>query len=271
MEGVLIMDNGAILNTNGNEFNTFENLRTSNENIRQQAINPRIRPENEAPGTQNQNDLVELSRESINLAGIEENADLAAARLTEPRYVEETLLEPANTDLLTGVGSQTEINGLVGANPENATNVAEIETRVLANENEVEITANTTNTINTATEAEILTELEAAAAPPTAPGNIAAEAAAAAGPAAIIAETEPPPETEPIPAETAVPLEEQANRLAQINNALSTANGLTAGAINPEAETPGEVARNEQQILLQQVGSQLAQVIPPASVFSVVG
>jgi len=166
------MDNGAILNTDGNEFNTFENLRTSNENnIRQQAVNPRIRPGNEAPGSQIEDDQVELSRESINLAGIEENTDLAAA------------VEPPS----------------------------------------------------------------------------------------IIAETEPPPETEPIPAETAVPLEEQATRLARINNALNTAYGLTVGVVNPEAETPGEVARNEQQILLQQVGSQLAQVIPPASVFSVVG
>jgi len=164
MEGVLIMDNGAILNTNGNEFNTFENLRASNENIRPQAVDPRIRPENEAPGTQNQDDQVELSRESINLAGIEENTELTAARFSEPRFVEETL-----------------------------------------------------------------------------------------------------------PAETAIPLEEQANRLARINNALNTAYGLTVGTINPEAETPGEVARNEQQILLQQVGSQLAQVIPPASIISVVG
>lgn len=164
MEGVLIMDNGAILNTNGNEFITFENLRASNENIRQQAVDPRIRPENEAPGTQNQEDQVELSRESINLAGIEENTELTAARLPEPRFVEETL-----------------------------------------------------------------------------------------------------------PAETAVPLEEQANRLTQINNALNTTNGLTVTVTNPEINTPDEVARNEQQILLQQVGSQLAQVIPPASIFSVVG
>lgn len=157
------MDNGAILNTNSNEFTTFENLRTSNENIKQQAVNPRIRPENEAPGTQNQDDQVELSRESINLAGIEENTVLEAARLSEPRAVEEILLEPA------------------------------------------------------------------------------------------------------------IPLEEQANQLARITNALNTAYGLTVGVVNPEAGTPGEVARNEQQILLQQVGSQLAQVIPPASVFSIVG
>jgi hypothetical protein len=267
------MDNGAILNTNGNELNTFENLRTSNENIRQQAANPRTRPANETPGTQNQNDLVELSRESIDLAGLVENADLAAARLAEPRYVEETLLEPANTDLLTGGGSGTEINGLAGANPENPTNVAEIETRVLAVENETAITANATNTINTATEAEVTTELEAAAATPatpTTPENIAAETATAAGPPATITETEPPPETQPVQGETAVALEEQASRLTQINNALNTTNGLTVTASNPETNTPDEVARNERQILLQQVGSQLAQVIPPASVFSVV-
>jgi hypothetical protein len=267
------MDNGAILNTNGNEFNTLDNLRFPDENTRQEAVNPRTRPAEDNTGTQIETDLVELSEESVDLA-----------RFEEPRFIEETILEPANTDLLTEVGTGTGAAGLAG------TDLEEIETTVLANENELEITANTINAnpINTTevtTEAELITEpeaeetaavtealeAEAAAAAPTAPGNIAAEEAAAAGPAAIIAETEPPPETEPIPEETAVPIEEQANRLAQVNNALNTANGLTVGATNPEAETPGEAARNEQQILLQNVGSQLAQVIPPASVFSVVG
>lgn len=266
------MDNGAILNTNGNEFNAFDNLRVPEENPGQEAVNPRIRPAEDNTGTQIENDLLELSEESIDLA-----------RLEEPRFIEETILEPANTDLLNEVGRGAETTGLLGANLENTGNVEEVETTVLATENEAVITAATTNTTDITTETEVITEpeetaavtealeTEAAAAAPTAPENIAAEeAAAAAGPTAIITETEPP-ETEPIPEETAVPIEEQANRLAQTNNALNTANGLTAGAANPEAETPGEAARNEQQILLQNVGSQLAQVIPPASVFSVVG
>jgi hypothetical protein len=267
------MDNGAILNTNGNEFNGFDNLRVSEENLRQETVNPRIRPAEDNTGTQIETDLLELSEESIDLA-----------RLEDPRFTEEAILEPANTDLLQEIGTGAETTGLVGANLENTGNVEEVETTVLANENEAVITATATNTTDITTETELITEpeetaavtealeAEAAAAAPTAPENIAAEeTAAAAGPAAIIAETEPTPETEPIPEETAVPIEEQANRLARVNNALNTANGLTVGATNQEAETPGEAARNEQQILLQNVGSQLAQVIPPASVFSVVG
>ncbi len=269
------MDNGAILNTNGNEFNAFDNLRIADENTRQDVADPRTRPADETPGTQSQNDLVELSRESVDLA-----------RLEEPRFVEDTLLEPANTDLLTEIGTGTGATEPTGTSLENTTNIENIEAVALADENEVEITVNTANTTNTttvSTETELVTEpeetaavtealeSEAAAAAPTAPENIAAETAAAAGPAAIIAETEPTPEPEPVPEETAVSFEEQANRVAQSNNALNAANGLTVGAVNPEAETPGEAARNEQQILLQNVGSQLAQVIPPASVFSVVG
>lgn len=271
------MDNGAILNTNSNELNTFDNLRASDENLRQEAANPRVRPAESTPGTQSQNDLVELSRESINLARLEENADLTSNRLAEPRFVEETLLEPANTDLLTELGTGTETTGLVGANLENTTNVDGIEATALANENVAEITANTTNTNNESTEAEVMTEreetaavgealeTEAAAAAPTAPDNIVVEAGA--GPTTIIGETEPRPE----PEETAIPLEEQANRLTQNTNILTATNGLTGGATTPESETPDEAARNEQQILLQNVGSQLAQVLPPASVFSVVG
>lgn len=289
------MDNAAILATNGKEYNGIDNFRTNNENIRQEAVNPRIRPAQsdtgQGTGTTgvNATDLVELSRESINLAAYAENANQVAARVEvpEPRPVEETLMEPANANLVTAIGM----------GPENTLSPASF---APAAEREAQNTANYTNTnINTTTTG-VSTETASAAGqdvttatavpvetnavtePAPAPENIAAETAS------ITAMTTTPQTTSELAASTAVPepptgtgttteppvtppLEEQANQLTRLNSSLAAANSMAVGASGPEPATPAESTRNEQQILLQQLSSQLAQVIPPASVFSVVG
>jgi hypothetical protein len=71
------------------------------------------------------------------------------------------------------------------------------------------------------------------------------------------------------------PLEVQSQEIERINeifnnrNANSTANGNNNQEIKNEISP--DAPRNEQPIQLQNVGSQLAQVIPPASIVSVIG
>lgn len=56
-----------------------------------------------------------------------------------------------------------------------------------------------------------------------------------------------------------------------IQNGASVSNGENAVNTGASSEITPEIQRNEQQILLQIVGSQLAQVLPPSSIISVLG
>jgi hypothetical protein len=107
----------------------------------------------------------------------------------------------------------------------------------------------------------------------------------AAEPAApeTVVETEteagPPPETEAgaveeietSPAETPGTLEFETEQLAQVNAILNNATGLAPAAAAAEIDIAPESPRNEQQTLLQNVGSQMAQAIPPSSIISLLG
>jgi hypothetical protein len=244
------MDNGAILasnaaNTNAlnvnnvNELNAVENPGESNEdeNVRPGEVNLQER----------ETDLVELSRESLNLAGLEQEANPSAGEVLGALETPETL--EIETGVAAGIGTEIETN----------TNQLE-EEQTPVNENEAEVNAALT------AEAEELAVLENV----NTPINVTAQTTE--GAVENTAEPVPAPETENLEAETPAPLEEQANQVAQINNILNNnTNQLVVGPVNTETNPTEETSLNQQQILLQNIGSQLAQVIPPASVISVVG
>jgi hypothetical protein len=282
------MDNAAILAANGKEYNGLDTFRANNENnIRQEAVNTRIRPAQSDDGRGgnntgvNETDLVELSRESIDLAAYAENANQTAQVETpEARPVEETLMEPANANVAAAVGTGPETTLSTALSTAAAEEEAQ-NTIINANTTTTGVSAETVpaTTLEISTTAE---QVETVTTATPAPENIAAEAVPVSevttAPQAIselagsTALPEQPSGAETVPEQPVVPtIEEQANELTRINNSLAVVNNLAAAPSGPEPATPAESTRNEQQILLQQLSSQLAQVIPPASVFSVVG
>ncbi|MCP5103175.1 MAG: hypothetical protein GY950_07350 [bacterium] len=255
------MDNSAILTANGNGFNNIEALRNSNENARQEPVNTGDR-DGSTGATGAETDVLELSRESVDFA-LEAGNTILPAEIEvepEPRNVETTLLETAESNQTTIIGPATATNLEDNLTNETTANVA-VTAPAAAAENEPEV----------AVEA---LETEAAEAALNAPVNTAAQTVenVANVERPVTTETVPAGEPETVPEEPPVrTLEEQANELSQINNILNTTNGLTVGPAEIEPNSAEDTSRNQQQILLQNVGSQLAQVIPPASVISVLG
>jgi hypothetical protein len=58
---------------------------------------------------------------------------------------------------------------------------------------------------------------------------------------------------------------------ARTNAVINNANGITQAAPTPAADIAPEDPRNQENIVLQNVGSQLAQTVPPSSIISVLG
>jgi hypothetical protein len=268
------MDNAVILGTNGDDLNAIETLRRDAINANE---NENGNENNTALQT-GETDSVELSEESVILSGL--NTDnLTLGQLSDPltRAVEDTSLETETANRIPEAAEANPENTIINVNPELT------ETLAAANEpetgTEINVPAGTTGI--TAAE-EIVTgaveTLEAAEEeanitterPENVPFTSRTEETAA-GLVEETRETEPLEEAENLPEETAVPLEVQANRLSQLNAALNNANTFTEGAAVTNTEGAPEAQQNEQQTLLQNVGSQLAQVIPPSSILSVVG
>lgn len=240
------MDNGAILASNTanalnvnnvNGLNAAENPGESNEN-------ENLRPEG-VYLQDRESDLVELSRESINLAGLGHNANPTAGEVLGALETPETLeIEPR---VVEGIGTETNTNPLEQNPIPTDESEAEVNAALRAETEEAEVLENLNTSINVTPQ-------------PT------------EGAGVNTTEPVPIPETENVTEETPDPLEEQANQLTRINNIFNNnTNGLVVGPANAETNPTEEAARNQQQILLQNVGSQLAQVIPPASVISVIG
>jgi hypothetical protein len=268
------MDNAVISGSNVNDFNAVETLRrdaiNANENEKANENNPAIQ--------YGDTDSVELSEESVILSGL--NADnLTSGGLTEPltRAVEDTSLETGTANRIpntveenpenTIINTNTELTGALatGNEPgtETETNVPIGTTGITAAEENVTRAVETVEAAEE--EANMTTER---------PDDVlyaARTEETAAGLAAEAAQREPLAETENMTEENAVPMEVQANRLSQLNAALNNAYTFTEGAAVSNTEGASEAQRNEQQTLLQNVGSQLAQVVPPSSILSVVG
>ena len=275
------MENGALLAMNLNETVGIGPFNSPPPSF------PQEESENLPIGnTDTENDVVELSRESLQIS--RENA-----AVNPPVELEENLLETAvateeefpveapdrflNAGMEDTLETETNPVGIPGGDETNLV----VETETIA----AGVTAPTENTPLTVgneeteptplptqpLEGEIATELELErAAAETPPPETPVAPLTAEG--TVVREPEARPETA-IPEETTTPLETQADELARSNEALSRTNQFVVGPTpaNESSDVSPETPRNEQQVLLQNVGSQLAQVIPPASVISVLG
>lgn len=193
--------------------------------------------------------------------------------------------------LLTATGTVTEeievgaTQPLTAAETETAQPTEEILTT--AEEREAEVTAVFAPAVTTTPETEELgaqpveTEAAVTTEAETEVETAAALEAEAATAAAQTAEGTIPPEPvvtlETAPAEEAVaeapaPIEEQAEDLTRLNEVLNNVNGLAGTApVTGTEQGAAENVQNEQQVLLQNVGTQLAQAVPPPSIISVLG
>lgn len=275
------MDNAVILGTNGNDFNAIETLRRDAINANENA-NGTGNDNGNVNNTTLQNretDSVELSEESVILSGLNAGNQMVEEADLLTRAVEDTSLETEAANRIPPTGETNPENFIVNTNPGYA------ETLVTGNEagSETEINNPTVATGITAAEETVTGPVEmvqTAAAEEEVnltierPENIPVVTRTeefTAGLTVEPRETEPLQGAENMPEEPAVPLEVQANRLSQLNAALSNFNTFTEGAAVSNTEGVPEAQRNEQQTLLQNVGSQLAQIIPPSSILSVVG
>ncbi|MCP5053798.1 MAG: hypothetical protein GY940_41915 [bacterium] len=66
-------------------------------------------------------------------------------------------------------------------------------------------------------------------------------------------------------------IETQAARLTDVNTAANTASGIPADTPATGADRAQQLGQSQEQLLLQNVGTQLAQTVPPASIISVLG
>jgi hypothetical protein len=275
------MENGAIAAANLNEIVGIGPLNSQPAAFRQdtEAENENLPVENR------ENDVVELSPESLLLARenaaenplveTDEEFALTAAENQEVGVVTSTAEAPETVaeDTLAN-----ETNPIVETGGEFETNLA-VETETAAAGVNTPAAVESTAGVEenqlaqqpiTATEEQIVTELEAERAaaeiPPT-PTVPPVSPQTAEG--AVVREPEFSPETA---VETPEVQEEiPADETARANEALNRENQVPGGT-NPEnSELSPETSRNEQQILLQNVGSQLAQVVPNASIISVLG
>jgi hypothetical protein len=67
------------------------------------------------------------------------------------------------------------------------------------------------------------------------------------------------------------PIEIQVNELYQVNERLATSNGVPANPSAANNDVATQVAQYQEQVLLQTIGTQLAQIVPPSNIFSFLG
>jgi hypothetical protein len=288
------MENAAIINSPIHDANLFGTLRS-----------PEIEPDKIETfsfegGINRGTDIVELSGESIQLsrAASNEPAREAAAGIaesdnnTEENPENETLLLNNETaivglspedesEILTanvneGTGDGTGSETLLAAEPGG---VGETAAQIItAGTEELDTTLNIPVFEDTAVgetgETEFFNDQIASlnqfqnstitSSPRTAAGSVREETPPAQV-GAVETETNTPPENENN-------LESQAHRVTEINNIRDRANGTQEAPAQPfDVSGPQQATPNQEQILLQNVGTQLAQTVPPASIISVLG
>jgi hypothetical protein len=272
------MENGAIAAANFNEVVGIGPLNAQPAALRQETENQNL------PVEDRETDVVQLSQESLLLARenaaenptveTDEELALTAAENQEVGVVTSTAEAPETAAEDT---QANEINPIVDTG-EFETNLA-VETETTAAGVNPTAAAETAAGAEetqlaqqpvTATEEQIITELEAErAAAETPPTPTVPPVSPQTAEGTVVREPEFSPEAA---AETPeVQQETLADETARNNEALNRENQVPGGT-NPEnSELSPETSRNEQQILLQNVGSQLAQVVPNASIISVLG
>lgn len=264
----MAIENTAFVASTFNDIQSFGNLR-SGALLRQSSEDAR-----------NLVDQLELSPESLQLA--QQNDNLVPT--------EETVPGIAENDSETGFNLESDVT--------TNTPASDLLAAVNAEANE---SPESTGAVPAGTAATPPADLEAAPtvpepAPIPTPGiettlaGFAASESEQATAAARAAEAEAPPSpavesttlgsveagqpaAPPAPAEneTAVALEEQTNDVQRINSFLNSINGTPRETPASPAEPAVQAEQYQQQVLLQNVGTQLAQTVPPANVVSVLG
>ena len=277
------MDNGLILNGNGNAVTAFSippHIQIPGNSNENSTIEP---TENEALEN-GATDAVELSAESLMLAHIDINS-------VDPTTVEKVLEivgpEPRElTDtfrLSNDAVTSTEDENRLGNSPTSAIREVVIDNATTGTENVIVTVANP-NTfqpaeVQTVSEQDtdstgvsaLQTGQEGGEQPPVTPEPPSTSRTIEG---AVVREPGIPAEEENIEPNAQM-LENQANELTRINQIILASTGTDAANGNAPTAESSEIlpdkTQNEQQTLLQNVGSQLAQIIPPASVISVLG
>ncbi len=272
-----------------NDFSGVEAFRPSNNN---QAID-NIAPQELDRGFQT--DSVELSEESINLSRLNGNMSLEElfnqeeATLAEPLQADPTAIE--NDLFATDTAGFPVTTDEIGVESTVGLTASQIESPVVNTQENVTTPTDTgTPTVtgplqeegNRATGAETFIAPENV--PIESPGNVPEAASLATsgirtteiGADSINRETEQGAsireERNDLNRENPVSLEVQAQEAAARSNAvINNTNGITQAAPTPAADIAPEDPRNQENIVLQNVGSQLAQTVPPSSIISVLG
>ena len=270
------MDNSGVLALNINEYYLLENLRDS------RGINPR--PEPAAPREQ-QVDVVEFSRQALQLSRAVENPP--EVRINPATGAEAAALEQERQQFQAGI-PEVSANGIPGVNedvyPVNGSQ------QTGAGEEQINVAPGLTPGTEAAAAPDLATlvtpDVPLATETPAAPATtdeylmdrlntavtdtlqsyVSSVPSTAEG--MVIRETEislTPEnrgETERLAAAAAM---EEANLLTRTNDILANGNPAATGA---GAAWATEIAQYQEQVLLQAVGTQLAQAVPPSSIFS---
>jgi hypothetical protein len=277
------------------DFNAVENFRAPNavgnageEEQTPNAVEPLEPIENEPLGA----DVVELSDESLQLARLETNEGIVDV-------VEQEATAAAANALNTGTQLPTDETGAIQENLNNpaapeGTNVApnfvtdvnaptNLTTEQPLTTNPVEAVSQGPRGVTETVEAPAQTNTPATGttedrtAEPQATTTETAANPAAGSVAGNISgnentaetETEPGAGEEELNLETPAPPEETG--VPGTNAVLNRANGTTPAAPADVTEVSPQTPRSEEQVLLQNVGTQLAQTVPPANIISVLG
>jgi hypothetical protein len=270
-----------------NGFNETDTIRPQNENLDE--ISLESRDENLTIDT----DSVELSVESLNLARFNDNVFLDQLKLNDSNSRTLTDTEFANlagntegtiinfntvSDLANATGVEINPNGNIQnfeVISQTGTNTNQLNTN--ANGNEIFRTTPTQAEGERSNAFEAVAEAENAAGglsgnnPSETPVDASFETSSDRVAGSSDRETGSGARERNLNEENPDLLEVQANQLARSNAVLNTLNGFTPEAPNPEAATAPENPRNQQNIILQNVGSQMAQAIPPPNIISLIG
>ncbi|MCP4146458.1 MAG: hypothetical protein GY757_01795 [bacterium] len=291
------MDNAAIFLSQNNlaEFNV------ANTNVRQDTVdaqNPNQEVDTEDVTTP-ETDSIEFSRESISLARLNADPVVEEAFLAENEATAALLMQPEVLEAVSNNTGEPEVSedtsetgdtvspfsadnftsglttGITGAitTSEPATILTQ-ETTTVATATSINLNPEDVNTDQEPTGESIRESLQSAAEADASqsvasPFSNLGQAATANAPANIPEAVEIE-EAESIAEENPNLLDIQGNQLSQTNAVLNTPNRL-APPTAAEANAPPDAPRNEEPILLQNVGTQIAQSIPPSSIISLLG
>jgi hypothetical protein len=273
-------------------FNAIDPNRVSNGNLRREveagAVSPNAATQTETEPVETNNtalDLVEFSPEAIQLASQESNPPQEVAEVTEEAVLaaeaaSEADMEIAYEEAAVAAVEETALTTGVGVDVSTATTETALNIETVEAETGIFQTGETV-AVGVTPGTPAAETAEAAAAPPgtgtedqgsaVTTDTFLPKVETAEG--TVRNESESPPVAESMRnEEEAIPWQNLEIPFAQENPAPNTPpNSPEAQVADTNASFAPETQQNEQQTVLQNVGSQLAQLVPPSNLLSVVG